>query len=517
MLFGANRIRKIIGVILMLAMLVVATALFFPQHYEKVITTSGWKIQGLSISSENGYIHIGWDEIYASNLDGIQIEIKNDQGEQVLLKECHPGTTEYKFSQGVHGTAYNISVGFVLTDGEVCKSPVSRTVFLDFSSIKGVPLFNINTVDGANPTYDVAKAPNGCWGVGTKNNEYCGAEMMIYNDGLADYYSTIEIKVRGNTSATADKKSYRIKTKSPANLLDLKDTQYPDKEWVLLAAPDFRFLVGNEIAKICGMKWQPEYQFVNLMLNGRYMGCYWLTEAVDDAVRNYDIEETGYIIECDAYWWNSNEEYFKIDNQIYQMGYTFKYPRFSEMDAEKIASIQNHLNTSVTYLKANDSRYTDYIDIESWASWLLTHDILGTADAGGSNMFYYKQNLNENDILSSKIKMGPVWDFDTSFWYKDGWSRIRLSEHGYFPLLLKRPEFAEVYKQSWQEVSGNLAQEVDDRICSFVGQNLEAINHSFYLDGVRWKKSATTLEGQRTFFRDMIDQRIKWLQSSLNY
>ena len=60
------------------------------------------------------------------------------------------------------------------------------------------------------------------------------------------------------------------------------------------------------------MEWQPRYDFVNVILNVDFLGCYWLVEAVGTGEYRCNIQDSGYLIECDAYWWNSNDEYFKI-------------------------------------------------------------------------------------------------------------------------------------------------------------------------------------------------------------
>ncbi len=510
-----SRKRKILYVVFM-TVITFITIVFFSSKNHKVITAlSDLPIENPVASSMDGCIRVTWNDIYALNLDCVQIEIKNEQGQLILLEKCNPNTKSFEFRSGNHGEAYNIRINLLLTDGNVIYGNTLRTMFLNYTKMEGVPLIEINTISGKNPSYEIVAAPNGCWGVGIKNNDYCAAEISVINDGKINYYNTAEIRVRGNTSADLTKKPYKIKMETSVNLLNLKNEKYACKEWILLPIYDLKFLVGTEIATMCGLEWQPKYEFVNFMLNGAYMGCYWLVEEIGTEPWKSNIDKSGYIIECDAYWWNNNGEYFKTENQIYQMAYTFKYPTFSSLETVRLKNIKNHLELGVSYLKNNDNRYIDYIDIDSWASWLLTHDILGTLDSGGSNMYYYKKDFIDKNPCRTKIKMGPVWDFDSSFAFEEGWSKIRHYEHGYFPWLLRQTNFTNVYEKKWQTIYDTLAQEIDNKISLFFSTNLLGMQHSLYLDGVCWQKEEINIKKQREFFKSNLVSRISWINENI--
>ncbi len=49
------------------------------------------------------------------------------------------------------------------------------------------------------------------------------------------------------------------------------------------------------------------------------------------------------------------------------------------------------MNKIGTLLLNVDEEVFDYIDIELFAKWLLIHNILGTSDAEGSNMYFVKK------------------------------------------------------------------------------------------------------------------------------
>lgn len=68
----------------------------------------------------------------------------------------------------------------------------------------------------------------------------------------------------------------------------------------------------------------------------------------------------------------------------------------------------NGFKASLNY---KDDRYKEYIDEKTFAAWVLGHDYLGTQDAAGRNMYIYKKDSSDD----SKMKMGPMWDFDSNF------------------------------------------------------------------------------------------------------
>ena len=108
----------------------------------------------------------------------------------------------------------------------------------------GLPILYVETVDGEEPTYDVAYAPEGQNGKGITNATKVPGRIRLVQDGI-DLYDSGEyvaktsgmtIKVRGNTSAAdSPKKPYKIKLQVKADLLNRgNDAKYADKNWILI-------------------------------------------------------------------------------------------------------------------------------------------------------------------------------------------------------------------------------------------------------------------------------------------
>lgn len=107
-----------------------------------------------------------------------------------------------------------------------------------------------------------------------------------YNDESLWYEGTAEIKLRGNSTAYRDKRPFRLKLESKADLLGLgaedDGTSYKSKHWVLLANDIDHSLMRNKLLYDFSGAIGTEFYFhsdnVVLIYNGEYQGVYQLCE-----------------------------------------------------------------------------------------------------------------------------------------------------------------------------------------------------------------------------------------------
>ena len=274
--------------------------------------------------------------------------------------------------------------------------------------------------------------------------------------------SGMRIKRRGNsTGAYLDQHPYKIKLSKKYDLLERGEKSFKHKEWLLLSMFTYNVkmtnhesnilnVAGSIVSKIVGQEWTPEFEFVNVVINGEYQGMYYLMESVERGDKRVVLDNTGFLIEDDTFWWNETV-YFKTNHQQSLTAYTYKYPDNDDMTDSIQNIIKQYMNEfeSALYSKGDVSHYIDY---ESFAKWILIHDILGTDDSAGCNRFLYKYNYDKNNPFSSKLKMGPVWDYDSTF-RSDDWSSIHTTNSWfYYSLLFEREDFVDVYLNLWKQV-----------------------------------------------------------------
>lgn len=383
----------------------------------------------------------------------------------------------------------------------------------------GLKLIMIATEGGEEPTCEYVSHPDGCNGAGLKNATKVPGTLTVLK-GSDILYSTgpykkdesgMTIKIRGNTSAYGQKKPFKIKLQKKKDLLFRSDDKlYKDKEWLLLRYDDLRILAGTTVNRLMGIQWTPSFEYVNLMINGDYRGLYILCESVK---RNEDcrlkVSENGYVIEYDAYWWNEDVHFTGGWN--YSMQYTFKYPEDDEVTDSQIGYIQDYIKKVETSVR--NGTYDQYIDVTSFARWLLAHDILGILDCAGSNYFLTKYD----NTSSSKLMMGNLWDFDSVFQMKDSWANAHVWGANYYPTLLNsfNHTFKETYIALW-ESHADICKTASNYMKGFVNsEEGKGVNASLPLESKRWHSASPTVAVAAKTAMDWFDSRTGWLNNAI--
>ena len=389
-----------------------------------------------------------------------------------------------------------------------------------------IPLLVISTDDGLDPQGYRINHPEGCVGIGLTGNDYKTGRMVmtlldsvIYDSGeyLAGS-SGIRIRLRGNTSAIAwEKKPYKLKLSKKFDFFKRGDKKYRSKDWVLLSCPkiELNTVVGFKVNEMLGLEWTPEIQYVNIILNGDYKGLYILCESIEQGEGRCNVADNGFIVEDDAYWWNE-DVYFKGNVLPYSMGYTFKYPDTEEIGAEFLLRITDYFLEVERRLESSED-ISEYIDLNSFAAWLLGHDILGTEDAAGSNRYIYKYDFIQGNITHSKLKMGPIWDFDDIFRREGKWSQ----QHGgnyryYFRYLLGYPEFMDEFVKLWNSVKDTFYDDMMDYLRVFEQDYGETLDLCRELDSKRWKMARYNLVADDVRnIGEWMSARLEWIDEQL--
>ena len=169
-----------------------------------------------------------------------------------------------------------------------------------------LPLIEIWTIDGIEPTATIVPAPEGMWGTTLRNNEYVQGRMRMSINGEVMYDSGdsgMKIRLRGNSSGAEEKKPYKVKLVQKEDLLFRGESKYKEKDWVLQRLYDelpMKVFTGLRVGTLVGLEWEPQWEYVNVVLNGEYKGDYLLLESVERDKGRLDIDKSGYIIEDDA-------------------------------------------------------------------------------------------------------------------------------------------------------------------------------------------------------------------------
>ena len=383
-----------------------------------------------------------------------------------------------------------------------------------------IPVLDIETVDHIMPTRTVVQAPEGCTGTSITDNKYVKGRMTMSLMGQTVYdtyeyqekVSGMKIKIRGNsTGASLKQLPYKIKLSAKYDLLGRDDEEYKHKEWLLLSMytwnrtfnyqeSNILHITGLIISKILDKEWTPAYGFANVVLNGEYQGMYYLMEAVSKGDKRVQLDKTGFLVEHDTFWWNE-DVYFKTDYQVYACGYTYKYPDNDDVTEDIQSEIKDYINTAEHAIYENGN-ISQYIDLESFAKWMLIHDILGTDDPAGANRFMCRKDN------SSKLCMGPTWDYDSSF-RSDSWSYIHSFSWFYYPELFKREDFLNTYINLWNNIRPTILNDIQvefDKVWEKYG---DVFDKSTALHRTKYPNEC------RNSLREQIDEVIDKLQGRI--
>lgn len=229
-------------------------------------------------------------------------------------------------------------------------------------------------------------------------------------------------RLRGNASATFEKKPYRIKFNSKHTVLDSKAKA---KKWTLINNYGDKTLMRNllafRISEIMGMPYTPWARPVDVFMNGEYKGCYQLCDQVEVGKGRVDIEEMkttdiagealtgGYFWEIDAYadqeisWFKSNK-----GNPV-----TIKSPKEEDITTEQYNFLKAYFNSMEADVYGNQfanptTGWRRLLDANTFLKHFLIGEMSGNTDTYWS-VYQYKRRSED------KIYTGPVWDFDLAF------------------------------------------------------------------------------------------------------
>lgn len=502
--------RRLIRFVVIVSCIICMGVLYYLNHLINEDVT--WDINQVKVKALDGEIRVEWENTGVKKAGVKNFLVCITGGEDEIAAECKPEDKSYSFTDGVHGTLYTVSVTAEFQSGEKTSSE-KQLLYLDYAMLPDLPLLIMDTVNEEEPTYTEAiKSDADLLGETITDNEYVNGVLRTSGLGYDREEFQMKIRIRGNTSALgSEKKPYKLTLENGADFLG-KGAQSAHKEWDLLSCgTSINTYLGCYTADLCGMEWQPDMIFVNLILNGDWKGCYCLIEPVSKETAGSYVSSSGYIFENDAYYWNADGIYFQTLYPTYDSGYTVKYPRIDKADDVRLARMQAYMQQFEDAILSGDDNYHNYIEESSFVAWTLARDILGLRDGVGSNMYFYKYDYQPDNPTASKVKMGPLWDFDSAFQTEDQWSVNR----GIYVQFLEQQSFYDCYVSQWEQVSEHLADDVEENLQQLSDEQGEALDESWALDEARWNIPVSSLQEQINQALAWYQRRIEWMNQQI--
>ena len=460
------------------------------------ISSESADINNLSIFSQEEGIIISWSNRFSAKWDGFKLRIeREDKDGECYFYNLSDYENSLLFDKAVVGGCYRFEF---LSAGYDAPIITLHHIHLKEEDYPRMDWIKIETENGQLPQENT-----------DGERPYKAASFTYYN---ADHIPTFSlsgfIKIRGNSTAVGtDKKPYRIKFTQDVSIFS--DNH---KEYVLLrSGNNLNQIIGSRVAFCCGVAGEPEYRYVNLEINGDYRGCYILTESIEDTFDSISLGLGGFVVE-QAPENRQNvkgERTFRTNNQDEFMAWSLYYPK-DMISESRQGSINEYLQEIEDAICNNSDDIWQYIDITSFVCWVMAHDILGTSDFYGSNMYVYRERFDEEDTKSGQLKIGPLWDFDSIYDMRNEWSGIHTGDVLHYDLLFERDDFREEYARIWNNVYSYVEEDVLAYMYIEVANNGDLIG-SWELDQKRWAYEEGESWNLRYYPPDM---GTAWLQIS---
>lgn len=429
-------------------------------------------------------------------------------------------TTDAEMRDGgifVPETGDNWTQGYWMWYWDWLNGDITQSAKADISGT--LPVIYINTVNGV--------------AVDSKE-EYRDASLYLVptNTGFPALGSesepiTMHIKGRGNWTWNGfDKKPYKIKFDVKQAMLGMPN----NKHWCLLAhADDYLGFLKNTtgfcLSEAVGMRYTPRFQPVELVLNGKYQGLYFLTESVRIAGNRVHIteQENNATDSVSGGWLVEIDNYDEPDNIVVQEG-NGEYVRITLQEPEKLSSAQrNYIENQMNGLNnaiwgSSFSDLNNRLDLDEAAKFYLVQEIMEDCESYHGSCFLYKDR-DRNGVVD-KWKFGPVWDFGNAYdrhnwggpetWIYDSPSFAQY----WIGQLATWPEFQKKTKENWYVFYHDKKDQVLAQLTTFVNTIAQAAKN----DAEVWKNTSnyrdnSDIQSKKDQFFSYFNWRVNWLYS----
>ena len=367
----------------------------------------------------------------------------------------------------------------------------------------------------------------------TSKEDYISGTVYInaLNTGYDDFASpssplSMQIKGRGNWTWNGfDKKPYKIKFADKYALLGMP----ANKHWCLMAHADdylgyLKNPVGFKLSESLGLLWTPHQVPVEVFLNGKYWGLYFLTEQIrigknrlpikelEDNCSNPDSITGGWLVEIDNYFEDGNITLWAGGQQ--EVWFTPKSPEvLSTAERNYVTAQLNNLSDKL--YGSSESALQAILDFDEAAKFYVIQEIMDDCESYHGSCYLYKDRDKAGEA-QKKWCFGPVWDFGNSYdshqerfiYIEPQWEQYLIGQ------LATWPTFQKKVKEYWYI----FYHDYQDRVRDYINQFASQVSTAAILDARRWNGSQnyrdnSNMTNQKNTFLNNYYWRINWLYS----
>lgn len=255
---------------------------------------------------------------------------------------------------------------------------------------------------------------------------------------------SVEIKGRGNTTwRLYDKKAYQIKFDKKTSVMGMGKA----KKWVLLANASDDSMMRSQLvyrmAEQMGMSFVPSFEYVDLWIDGEYLGTYLLGEKVEPGDSRLALTESeGALFEHDEGYYSEEDYWFYSEKLRRHFVLKEIVTEDNNVIARAMGNFAEAADELAEYLYTTPSENVtlealgEMIDVDSFAKYYLINEYALNRESFATSFYWYQDGAK--DVLH----LGPIWDFDTCMGNDGaGYQESYGDKHVLFRYLLAAPEF----------------------------------------------------------------------------
>jgi len=371
-------------------------------------------------------------------------------------------------------------------------------------------------------------------------------------DAIAPTVSTpIGFQGRGNYTWSLPKKGYAFELQDglgggvDLTILGLP----PGSDFALYGCWSDKTCMRNALVFALGQRlgrWSPRTRFVELVIDGEYLGLYMVWERIRRDVARCDIDEPaatamdgdisgGYILRLEG----GGKGPETVDGVVYDRDfvmdggriYTYHYPKPSELSPEQTTYLPDFMQAFEDAMALDPSVYSEWIDVPTWVDHGIVDELTNNWDGYVHSIYMTKASQAAGGLLG----MGPLWDYDLAFangnvtgynCQTDVWAHEIVRPFpddvpSYWLSLFADDEFRHAFKCRWQELRSDAISHATfaAQLAAWVDFTADARER----DQARWSTvgdmifpncfSAPSYDGEIAALLDWIDARLAWLDA----
>lgn len=389
---------------------------------------------------------------------------------------------------------------------EAATPPVSSTI-----SISGtLPVLYIET-EGRSPIVSKEVYLNATYRLDPMGAE--GIEAL----GTEAEPLPMQIRGRGHSSWKGPKKPYKIKLAKKTAMMGMPK----NKHWALLK-PTENTVAGLQLGKLMELAWTPSFRPVEVVLNGDYIGLYFLTETIridenrvniyeqQDQETNPDLIKGGWLVEVDNY---HDECQITIpENSRWNLTLRYHSPEdLSDVQLQWLIDEFKAINAAIYSLDKTSTEWEKYIDVESMARFFILQEVMDNPD-GFHGSFYLHKDLSEN----ARWVAGPIWDLVCYNREKTDYTFRMKVHYGFTPHwigeIIQYDSFCKAVGSVWDDVYPEKLSEIYD----YIDGTVLPLEKAWKNDCERWNEDPTQTAGLRADrIKAALHRNMEWFDRHL--